>query len=183
MALNAVDRDWFLGEIKRLNPTGDLVAVVSTGATTQLRYTDRIRCDETRLREATPEELVRGLTVCLLCSAKYGYQPDRMHLEQTHSIGRPSSSTAQIDLIIFLEEEDGSETVFSMWEMKAPAEYKPSTDPLIEHQLFETAPLVSPSLLVYSSIRPRVPDIECITIDYTAHKTYKHWVDAGRPAT
>jgi hypothetical protein len=106
-----------------------------------------------------------------------------MYLEQTHTIGRPSASTAQIDLILYFEEEDGSETVFAMWEMKAPDEYKPANDPLIEHQLFKTAPLVSPSLLVYSTVKPQTADIECITIDYTAHKTYQRWDSAGRPAT
>lgn len=82
-----------------------------------------------------------------------------------------------------MQEEDGSETVFAMWEMKSPGEYKPSSDPLIEDQLFKTAPLVSPSLLVYSTVKNPVADIECITIDYTAYKTYRRWNDAGRPAT
>lgn len=183
MPLSAADRSWFLAEIQALDPAGDLVEVMTNGPTTRLRYSDRFRSDETLLRAADPEELVRALTVCLLCSTKYGYVPERMYLEQTHSIGRPSSSTAQIDLIIFFEEEDGSETVFAMWEMKAPDEYKPTKDPMIDDQLFKTAPLVSPSLLVYSSIRPQVAEIECVTIDYKAYKTYKRWDDAGRPAT
>lgn len=184
MPLSDADRAWFLAEIGRLDPTGDIVEVTESGTgTTRLRYSDRFRSDETRLRNADPEELVRALTVCLLCSPKYGYLPERMYLEQTHTIGRPSSSTAQIDLVLFFEEEDGSETVFAMWEMKAPDEYKPDSDPMIDAQLFKTAPLVRPSLLVYSSIRPPTPEIECITIDYKAHKTYKRWNDAGRPAT
>jgi hypothetical protein len=183
VTLSAADRTWFLEEIQRLDPTGDIVAVVTSGTVTRLQYSSRFRSDETLLRAADPEELVRALTVCLLCSAQYGYVPERMYLEQTHSIGRPSASTAQIDLILYFEEEDGSETVFAMWEMKAPDEYKPATDRNIEAQLFNTAPLVSPSLLVYSSIKPQVADIECITIDYTAHKTYARWDAAGRPAT
>jgi hypothetical protein len=181
--LSAADRTWFLSQIQALDPAGDVVAVLPSGTATRLRYSNRFRSDETLLRAADPEELVRALTVCLLCSPKYGYQPERMYLEQTHSIGRPSSSTAQIDLIIFFEEEDGSETVFAMWEMKAPDEYKPNHDPLIDAQLFKVAPLVSPSLLVYSTVKPQVADIECLTIDYTAHKTYRRWDDAGRPAT
>jgi hypothetical protein len=183
VALSTSDREWFFAEIERLDPQGEIVAIQTTGATTQLKYSDRFRCDETLLRNADSEELVRALTVCFLCSPQFGYSADRMYLEQTHTIGRPSASTAQIDLILFFEEEDGSETVFAMWEMKAPDEYKPTNDPLIEHQLFNTAPLVSPSLLVYSTIKPQAADIKCITIDYTAHKTYQHWDNAGRPAT
>lgn len=183
MPLSADDRAWFLREIPRLDPRGDIVAVLTSGTTTRLRYSDRFRSDETLLRAADPEELVRALTVCLLCGPKYGYVPERMYLEQTHTIGRPSSSAAQIDLILFFEEEDGSETVFAMWEMKAPDEYKPTNDPMIDAQLFRTAPLVRPSLLVYSTIKPQVAEVECLTIDYKAHKTYARWNAAGRPAT
>lgn len=157
--------------------------MIDNGSTKRLQYTSQIRSDETLQRAADPEELVRALTVCLLCSPAYGYEPTRLYLEQTHSIGRPSTSTAQVDLLIFFEEEDGSETVFAMWEMKAPSEYKPTNDPLIESQLFNTAPLLSPSLLVYSSIKPGTTDIECITIDYKAHKSYQRWDTAGRPST
>ena len=181
MALSDADRRWFLQEIQRLDPNGSMVQVVNDGA--RLLYSDIIRSDETRLRLADPEELVRALTLCILCSDKYGYSPERMHLEQTHSIGRPSTSTAQIDLILYFAENDGSETVFAMWEMKAPDEYKPDADPLIEDQLFNTAPLVSPSLLVYSTIKPGTPDIECITVDYKAHKAYGRWNATERPAT
>lgn len=183
MPLTATDQAWFIGEIRRLDPDGAVVAVVTTSGVTQLHYSDRIRSDETLVRPATAEELVRGLTVCLLCSTQYGYAPERLYLERTYSIGRPSSSTAQIDLILYFEEEDGSETAFAMWEMKAPDTYNPSSDPLIADQLFNVAPLVSPSLLVYATVKPQVADIDCLTIDYTAYKTYSRWVDAGRPAT
>jgi len=181
MALSASDRQWFLNEIVRLDPTGELVDVVNGGA--QLRYSDKIRSDETRLRKAETEELVRAVIVGLLCSPIYGYEPERMYIERTYSIGRPSATTAQVDLILYFEEEDGSETAFAMWEMKAPDEYKPATDPLIEKQLFDTAPLVAPSLLVYASVRPQNSSVECVTVDYTAHKSYASWDSAGRPST
>lgn len=181
MAMTTTDKAWFLREILRLDPSGDIVKVL--GGDKQLQYTDKIRSDETRLRAANPEELVRALTICLLCSDSYGYQPERMYIEQTHSVGRPSKSTAQIDLVLNFQEEDGEETVFAMWEMKSPSEYRPDTDRLIEKQLFDTAPLISPSLLVYSTIIPQFAEIECITIDYKAHKSYARWDTAGRPAT
>lgn len=180
MALSSGDRAWFIGEIQRLDPTGDIVEVLSAGA--RLRYTDKIRSDETLLRNADPEELVRALIICLLCSDAYGYAPERMYMEQTHTIGRPSSSGAQVDLIIYYL-EGGAETAFAMWEMKAPDAYHPANDPLIEKQLFSTAPLISPSFLVYATVKPRTADIECITIDHKAYKTYARWDMAGRPAT
>jgi hypothetical protein len=181
MPLSDEDRQWFLQEIGRRDPSGSIAEVVTGG--TGLRYAENIRSGENRLRQAYPEELVRALTICILCGEDYGYSQERMYIEQTHSIGRPSTSTAQIDLILYYAEEDGSETVFAMWEMKAPDEYKPNSDPLIKDQLFNTAPLVSPSLLVYSTVKPQVADIECITIDYKAHKTFESWNAAGRPAT
>jgi hypothetical protein len=181
MPLSDANRKWFLQEIQALDPAGAIVALESGG--THLRYCDAIRSSETRHRRTDPEELVRALTIVLLCSDAYGYEPQRMYIEQTHTIGRPSASTAQVDLILFLGEEDGTESVFAMWEMKAPDEYKPASDPLIEHQLFGVAPLVSPSLLVYSTVKPRTRQIECITIDYKAHKTYAGWDAAAREST
>lgn len=103
MPFTSSDRDWFLAQIEASDPTGELVALVNVGGSTRLHYSDRIRSDETRVRASDPEELVRALTVCLLCGPKYGYSPDRIYLEQTHSIGRPSASAAQIDLILFFE--------------------------------------------------------------------------------
>lgn len=181
MPLREVDRTWFITEIRALDPSGAIVSVEPDA--THVRYCDAIRSGETRHRKADPEELVRALTLLLLCSDKYGYAPDRMYIEQTHTIGRPSASTAQIDLVLYFGETDGTESAFAMWEMKAPDEYKPASDPLIETQLFAVAPLVGPSLLVYSTVKPRVSDIECITIDYKAHKTYSGWNAAGRPST
>ena len=181
MPLSADHRAWFLTEIEGLDPTGEVVAIEDGGS--YLRYCETIRSDETRQRKADPEELVRALTILLLCSPQYGYSPERLYIEQTHSIGRPSSSTAQVDLVIYFEEEDGSESAFALWEMKAPDAYKPDSDPLIEHQLFAVAPLVVPSLLVYSTVRPCRCEIECLTIDYTAHKSFTGWESTGREAT
>lgn len=181
MPLSDTERSWFLKEIEELDPDGSIVAIEGEGS--YLRYSDAIRSDETRLRKADPEEFVRALTILLLCSPEYGYSPERLHIEQTHSIGRPSSSKAQIDLVIYFDEEDGTESTFAFWEMKAPDAYKPESDSLIEHQLFAVAPLVMPSLLVYSTIKPSKRAIECITIDYTAHKSYEGWDAAGREAT
>lgn len=183
MAVTAEERDWYLDEIRRLDPNSEVVSIVTSAGVPKLRYVDAFRSDETLLRQAEAEELVRALTVCKLCDEAYGYQAGRMYLEQTHSIGRPSTSRAQIDLVLYFGEEDGSETVFAMWEMKAADMYRPSDDALIKDQLFSTAPLVSPSLLVYSTYRPGADDLECITIDYKAHKSYERWDADGRPAT
>lgn len=181
MALAAADKQWFLDEIARVDPDGRVV--VATAGGTRLVYDAVIRSDENRDRPADDEELVRALTLCLLCSPEYGYAPERMYLEQSHTIGRPSTSGAQVDIVLFYLEEDGSETVFAMWEVKAPDKYDAEMDAAIEHQLFKTAPLISPTLLVYSTIKPQKPAIECMTIDYTAHKTFAGWDRAGRPHT
>lgn len=181
MPLTEPDRTWFLHEIRSRDPSGAIVEVDPDGS--HVRYSDKIRAGETRHRKADPEELVRALTILLLGSDAYGYTADRLFIEQTHSVGRPSASTAQVDLVLYFAEQDGTESAFAMWEMKAPDEYKPASDTLIDGQLFAVAPLVGPSLLVYSTVKPGVPEIECITIDYTAHKTYAGWDAAGRPAT
>lgn len=177
----SADREWFLHEIECRDSEGALVAIEGDG--TYLRYSDAIRSDEKLRRHVGPEELVRALTIILLCSDSYGYHPERLYIEQTYTIGRPSTTSAQADLVLFFGEENETESAFALWEIKAPSEYKPDSDPLIEHQLFAVAPLVSPSLLVYSTIQPSVADIECITIDYTAHKSFADWDKAGREAT
>jgi hypothetical protein len=181
MPLSAADRQWFLDRIKALDPNQRVVSVAAQGS--RLVYSDAIRSDENKDRAADDEELVRALTLCLLCSGEYGYEPERLYIEQTHTIGRPSTSSAQIDIVLYYLEEDGSETVFAMWEVKNPSAYNSELETAVEHQLFGTAPLISPSLLVYSTILPQRAEIECMTIDYTAHKTFAGWDRAGRPHT
>ncbi|MFF7682409.1 hypothetical protein ACFZA2_06550 [Microbacterium sp. NPDC007973] len=181
--MSEADRAWFVEAIRSVDPDQRVVSVSEVQGVRQIHYSEQIRSGETRHRNADPEELARALAIALLCSGRYGYSPERMYIEQGHSIGRPSASRAQVDLVLYYLEEDGSETVFAMWEFKSPDEYKPDTDPLIEKQLFDTAPLLAPSLLVYATVKPQVADIECITIDYGAHKSFERWNAVGRPST
>jgi hypothetical protein len=43
MPLSSSDPAWFLAEIQRLDPKGEIVAIETSGTTHQLRYSDRLR--------------------------------------------------------------------------------------------------------------------------------------------
>jgi type I restriction enzyme M protein len=179
MALGPERREWFFGRIEAADVQHHVVTV--DDSRTRIRYDSAIRSDENRDREATDEELVRALTLCLLASDAYEYPVKSFYIEKRYTIGHPSTSGAEVDLIIY----DDDDLPFAMWEMKAPDEYDPDKEVALRHQLFATAPLLGePRLLAYSTIYPRTPaDISCLTIDYADYKTFDAWDAAGRPAT
>jgi type I restriction enzyme M protein len=172
-------RAWYLAHITAADPGGAVVAVQPDAA--RLRYSEAIRSDEDRLRAVTDEELVRALTLCLLASPQYGYPVDSFYIERRYTIGHPSRSGAEVDLIIY----DADALPFAMWEMKSPDAYDAAEEQSIRNQLFNTAPqLGEPRLLVYSTIPvSEPPDILCKTIDYSHFKSFDTWDSAGRPYT
>jgi len=181
MALSAQERAWYEKQIVGLDAGRGLVTLA---AGNYVVYSDRFRFGESRHRKGDPEELVRAVTVLLLCGEEYGYEPERLFLEETFTIGRGQTSGAQVDIVVYFAEEDGAETAFAMIELKQPSEYKPASDPFIRGQLFNTAKQLNPTLLTYGTVLPSGDAVfECITIDYTTYKDFDNWDSEGRPTT
>lgn len=173
------DREWFIEQIGLLDPTGSVVTYDAEN--NRLHFSEAVRSGETRNRDASePEELTRALIMCRLTQPEYGYKAENFSIEETYTIGHPTTSGAQVDLIIY----DGDDQPFVMCEIKEPAKYVSDEAVAIKHQLFATAPQVHvPSCLVYATYRPHADDLEAKTIDYSLYKDYDEWVAAGGPCT
>jgi len=90
------------------------------------------------------------------------------------------SKSDEVDVLI----RDADHLPYAMIELKAATDFDKDRDDAIKNQLFGTAPLVgSPKLLVYATVEPKgaEPKIRAICIDYTKHKSYEAWQDAGEP--
>lgn len=178
MPVTDENKAWYIRHIRALDPDGKVVVVDEE--TNRVVYNPEIRSDEDLTRLLAPEELVRALTLVILTSAKYRYEPRFFTIERHYSIGRPSEARAEIDLIIY--EEDN--LAFSVWDFKAPDEFSDRPDYWIKHQLFEPAPLIgAPKYLVYATIFPNTakPELTLRTIDYQEYTTFEKWVEQGHP--
>jgi len=140
---------------------------------------------ERSFNDTTPEEKVRAeLYVDLI--EKYGYKadPNVIEIEKSHTIGRPKSSGAEIDILIKKENNP-----FMMFELKSPEEYEKEMEQAIKKQLFGVAPVEDPKgknlkyLIYYTKYYSADGEVveKIITIDYTKYKTYDDWVDGERP--
>jgi type I restriction enzyme M protein len=178
MHFSTQESEWYANTLAGLNLTPP-PAIIDLGPGL-VTYDSAVRSDESRVRPVTDEELVRALALGLLNNSAYRYPLDRMYIERYYTIGRPSTSRAEVDLILY--DPDG--LPFAMWELKAPDAYDTDMAPSIRDQLFRTAPqLGEPSLLVFATIDPSAPaSFRCLVIDYTQHKDYDSWVAAGSPA-
>jgi type I restriction enzyme M protein len=178
MPLGELERVWYYGQIEKLDPTGTVAHVDRVGS--RLIYHASIRCDESRDRPATDEELVRALALCLLIGDDYKYSTSSFWIEKYYKHGHPSSKHDEVDLVIF----DNDELPFAMWEFKSPDDYDKSADDYIQYQLFGTAPLVgAPRLLAYATIKPggHHPFLTLICIDRSKYASYDSWVQNGQP--
>lgn len=177
MALNETEKQWYINHINRLDPQNQIVKVDLENS--KIIYSQDIMSDESLTREATPEELVRALALCMLCSNEYRYECKYFYIEKYYSIGRPSQSRAEIDLIIY----DHDELAFSVWEFKSAEDYEVRPEYYIEHQLYDPAPLIgAPKYLVYATILPQgdKPTFKLINIDYQKYPTFEKWVSEGQ---
>lgn len=181
MALSIEQRSWYYNQIERFDPEYKIVRV---NRDTNIIHYDResgIRSDENYEKAATPEELVRALTLTILISNSFRYEARFMYFERRYTIGHPGS-IAEVDLIIY----DHEDLAFATWEMKSSEEYGTNQDYYIENQLFNPAPNIGASkYLVYSTIHPNTvePELTLKVINYIDYKTFESWVAAGRPTT
>jgi DNA-binding NarL/FixJ family response regulator len=111
------NKAWYIRHIRELDPNGNVVVV--NEEISRITYSQEIKSDEDLTRPLDPEELVRALTLVILTSSKYRYEPRFFTIEKHYSIGRPSEKRAEIDLII--SEQD--ELAFSVWDFKSPDAY------------------------------------------------------------
>lgn len=179
MPYTPAEREQLVTSLVELDSAGVMVSY--SAEANEFIYSPSIRSDEDAARTADSEEFARALTLALLATDTYAYSAERFYIEKYYTIGHPSTSGAEVDLIIY--DEDG--LPFAMWEMKEPGTYQRDMERAIRNQLFATAPMLGePRLLVYSTITgTSSPAIECMVIDYTAFKTYEAWDAAGRPHT
>jgi len=178
MPFTESDKQWFIDKIYNLDPDANVVRVDMKN--NKIIYHDCIKSDESNERILIPEELVRALIMVLLNSSKYRYEPEFFYIEKYYSIGRPSSSRAEIDLIIY--EKDN--LAFSVWEIKSPEDFYKRQDHWIQHQLFDPAPLIgAPKYLVYATIFPDgdKPKLTLLNIDYQEHQDFDSWLKNNRP--
>ena len=177
MPLSQNERDWYIIQIRKLDPNHSIVRVDEDNNI--ISYTSNLDSDETTQRTATPEEYVHALAICLL-NFHYQYPIELMSHEKHYEHGRKGTNSDEVDLLI----NDADKLPFAMWEFKSAGEYQTDQDDDIKRQLFGTAPLVGiPKLLVHATIKPgsEQPKISLICVEYSKHKTYDHWVAAGKP--
>jgi type I restriction enzyme M protein len=176
MPLSDEQRQWYFAQISKLDPNHEIVAVNETHDV--LEYSAQVLTDESRHKQATPEELVHALAICMLANDKFNYPLDCLYHEKYCKHGR--SPKDEVDIVIY----DGDGLPYAMWELKSTFDYERGQDNQIESQLFGTAPLLgSPKLLVFATIRPvgKTPAFTLICIDRTRTPSFETWKRDGRP--
>jgi len=176
VALSDKQRSWYYEQIRAADPTGAIVTIDETNHI--LIYSANVQTDESRHKEATPEELVHALVMCLLVKRPFNYPLNCLYHERYCKHGR--SKKDECDLII----SDADALPFAMWELKSADEYERYQERQIESQLFGTAPLVgAPKLLVYATIEPvgTKPIIKLVCIDRTKSPSFATWKKDGKP--
>lgn len=184
MPLSETDREWYYTQIKRLDPNQSIVKVNTENHI--ISYDIALRSDESKRKEATPEECVRALVICMLVKSEYKYPVDHLYREKHYPHGRKGTLSDRVDLLIY----DDDNLPYAMWEVKSAEEYEVEKEDSIKLQLFGTAPLVgTPKLLVYATIKPggAQPTLTLICIDYTKFCTkfcsYERWLEEGKPCS
>jgi type I restriction enzyme M protein len=183
MSLSGAERQWYYDQIVKLDSKRKVVTLDE--ATKVLIYNEIIQSDEALRRDATDEELVRALTLCILASKDYKYPPDNFYIEKYYEHGSTSPlgrGRDEVDLIIY----DDENLPFAMWEFKSAEEYERYFENAIRFQLFGTSPLVgAPKILVYATIKPAgiTPVMTLTCIDRTRYPSFESWIDDARPNT
>jgi len=176
MPLNDTHRAWYYAQIRAADPTGAIATIDE--AHNVIIYSSDLPTDESRHKEATPEEVVHALIICMLVKAPFNYPLKCLYHEKYCKHGR--SSKDEVDIVIY----DGDNLPFAMWEVKSAEEYLRNQEKQIESQLFGTAPLVGTSkFLVYATIEPtgKKPEITLVCIDRTKSPSFSTWKKDGKP--
>jgi type I restriction enzyme M protein len=180
MPLSNAERNWYYEKIHELDPKARTVSLDRDNNLIVFNY--KLRSDETNQREATPEELVHALAICMLIGNNYNYKIETLYHEKRLEHGRKGSLSDEVDLILY----DDEGIPFALFEFKSYEEYDKELECAIKLQLFGTAPLVgTPKLLIYATIRPNTkePMLTLICIDYTKFRTFDKWIESNRSAS
>ncbi len=70
MPLSFADREWYYNQIENCDPHNRVVKINRNAGV--VSYNSALRSDESGQRDATPEELVHALAICMLVG-DYGY--------------------------------------------------------------------------------------------------------------
>lgn len=142
----------------------------------RIRYDDRIIQHQTigRIRgEKVNEEIVRAYLISKLVN-ELDYPPEKIELEKTYSIGRPSTSTGRIDIIV--KDKDNNNYFFI--ECKAPEKFE-SDKEFIKGQLFDLARADenSTKYLVYYTVNVLDGGVidNSVIIDFGKYGTHDAW--------
>lgn len=181
MALSEENRNWYYNHIERIDPERTIARINRDTNMIHYNRESGIRSDENYDKDATPEELVRALTLAMLISNIFRYEAEFMYFERYFTIGHPGSR-GEVDLIIY----DQEELPFSAWEMKSSEEYSNNQNYYIENQLFNIAPNIGAlKYLVYSTIHPNTeePELTLKIINYNEYNTFETWLSEGQQLT
>ena len=172
----ASERDWYFQIINDLQDPAVTVDIDGNS----VHYDQRIKSNESHVKPITPEELVHAAVINLLCGESYNYSVESVGHEIHFAHGSRGSRSDEVDVIVY----DAEERPFALIELKAHQVFEREKDQAIQYQLFGTAPLTgSPHLLVYATVEPvgETPSLKAVCIDYTKHKDFDAWRDAGEP--
>jgi type I restriction enzyme M protein len=174
--LTDTERQWYYDALSALG-TG---AVTPNQTAHTVTYNSAISSDESHVKSADAEELAHAVMVALLHSPSFKYPLSAIGHEIHFAHGSKGSKSDEVDILI----RDADGLPYAVVELKAANEFDRDRNDAIKNQLFGTAPLVgSPKLLVYATVEPRGPGpkIRAICIDYTKHKSFEAWIEAGEP--
>jgi type I restriction enzyme M protein len=136
-----------------------------------------------KINRLTDEEYVRAYLVVRLLKELH-YPTDCLELEKTYTIGRPSTTKAQIDVKVW-DKRGNRPRTFMLIEAKRPDDFDSYTK-LIEDQLFATGNQEYANGIRYIAwyslefLGNEFRD-KCIVIDFREHHDYRAWVEAGEP--
>ena len=179
------ERVYFYDAIFHLDSEGEFVRIDKDNDT--LTYNERtIESEERILGTPTDEELTRCLILLNLIK-HYGYESERIKIEDRFRIGgrRPDGARA-VEIDIIIKNKQGEIDIIC--EVKRVHEYKGVGDTSIENQLFVPYEGItkynSARYLFYLSLDvPLSKDqflLKCIGIDTSISKTYTEWKQQGR---
>ena len=148
----------------------------------EVNYSDAIRKWEDPKAIRGDEEIIRAFLINRLVN-HLDYKPQLIEIEKPYSIGHPSSSQAQIDVIV----RDPEGKAFYFIEAKAPGQFE-NDKKLMKGQLFDLAKQEKKDTvryLVYYSCDYQEGELidKAIIIDFAKFSEWEDWESAGYPST
>ncbi|MBB6497793.1 restriction endonuclease subunit M [Methanococcus maripaludis] len=149
----------------------------------RIKYDDRIvKHQDIRIirGEKVNEEYIRAYLVSKLVN-ELDYPPEKIELETTYSIGRPSTSAGRIDIIV----KDNDNKNYFFIECKAPEKFE-SDKEFIKGQLFDLARAdENPTkYLVYYTVNVLDGGVidNSVIIDFEKYTNYDSWISDEYPS-